>query len=43
MSDSQESLQAAIERAGGAVLLLRNAPIRPHTFPVMPEFTNWRT
>ncbi|MDQ4490816.1 aminomethyl transferase family protein [Sinomonas sp. ASV486] len=38
-----EALQAAIERAGGAVELLRNSPIRPHTFPVAAEFTNWRT
>ncbi len=40
---SSEKLQAAIERAGGAVPLLRNSPIRPHTFPVAAEFSNWRT
>jgi vanillate/3-O-methylgallate O-demethylase len=38
-----ESLETAIERAGDPVELLRNSPIRPHTFPVTPEFTNWRT
>jgi vanillate/3-O-methylgallate O-demethylase len=38
-----ESLQEAIERAGSAVSLLRNSPARPTTFPVTPEFTNWRT
>ena len=31
---SEESLEAAIERAGGAVEFLRNAQARPHTFPV---------
>ncbi|WP_330351297.1 aminomethyl transferase family protein [Streptomyces sp. NBC_00582] len=40
---SQESVEQAIERAGSAVELLRNSPIRPHTFPVRAEFTNWRT
>ncbi|MFD7708507.1 aminomethyl transferase family protein [Streptomyces sp. NPDC059785] len=40
---SQESVEQAIQRAGGAVALLRNSPIRPHTFPVAAEFTNWRT
>ncbi|WP_320783554.1 aminomethyl transferase family protein [Streptomyces sp. CRN 30] len=40
---SQESVEQAIERAGGAVALLRNSPIRPHTFPVAAEFTNWRS
>jgi glycine cleavage system aminomethyltransferase T len=38
-----ESLQDAIDRADGAVALLRNSPIRPHTFPVAAEFTNWRS
>src|SRR3712207_3342545 len=38
-----ESLAAAIARAGNPVDLLRNSQIRPHTFPVRPEFTNWRT
>ncbi|MTD53737.1 aminomethyl transferase family protein [Amycolatopsis pithecellobii] len=40
---SSEKLQTAVERAGGAVPLLRNSPIRPHTFPVAAEFSNWRT
>ena len=38
-----ESLEQAIERAGSAVELLRNATARPYTFPVAPEFTNWRS
>lgn len=38
-----ESLEAAIQRAGGPVELLRNSTVRPHTFPVAPEFTNWRS
>ena len=40
---STESLEQAIQRAGGALPLLRNSQIRPHTFPVAPEFTNWRS
>ena len=40
---SAESLEQGIQRAGGAVPLLRNSPIRPHTFPVAAEFTNWRS
>lgn len=40
---SAESLEAAIRRAGSPVTLLRNSPVRPHTFPVAPEFTNWRS
>jgi glycine cleavage system aminomethyltransferase T len=40
---SQESLEAAIQRVGNPVEFLRNAPARPHTFPVKPEFSNWRT
>lgn len=40
---SAESLAAAIARAGNPVDLLRNSPIRPHTFPVTAEFTNWRS
>jgi vanillate/3-O-methylgallate O-demethylase len=38
-----ESLEAAIQRAGGPLELLRNSTVRPHTFPVAPEFTNWRS
>lgn len=40
---SGESLQAAIERSGNPVEFLRNAQARPHTFPVRPEFSNWRS
>lgn len=38
-----ESLAAAIARAGSPVDLLRNAPTPAHTFPIRPEFTNWRS
>ncbi len=40
---SEQSLQAAIDGGGGAVEFLRNAQARPHTFPVRPEFSNWRS
>jgi vanillate/3-O-methylgallate O-demethylase len=39
---SEESLEAAITRVGSAVEYLRNHPALPHTFPVKPEFSNWR-
>jgi glycine cleavage system aminomethyltransferase T len=42
-SEPSESLADAIRRAGNPVDLLRNSQIRPHTFPVRAEFTNWRT
>ncbi|WP_109529323.1 aminomethyltransferase family protein [Nocardia aurea] len=38
-----ESLEAAVVRAGSPVELLRNSTVRPMTFPVAPEFTNWRS
>ncbi|HVV23955.1 MAG TPA: aminomethyl transferase family protein [Pseudonocardiaceae bacterium] len=38
-----ESLEAAIGRAGSPVALLRHSTVRPMTFPVVPEFTNWRS
>jgi glycine cleavage system aminomethyltransferase T len=38
-----ESLAAALARAGSPVELLRNLAFPPSTFPVQPEFTNWRT
>jgi glycine cleavage system aminomethyltransferase T len=38
-----ESLEAAIQRVGSPVELLRNSTARPMTFPVAPEFTNWRS
>jgi vanillate/3-O-methylgallate O-demethylase len=37
------SLEAAIQRVGSPVELLRQSPVRPHAFPVAPEFTNWRS
>src|SRR3954469_19458888 len=38
-----ESLAAALARAESPVELLRNLSFPPSTFPVKPEFTNWRT
>ncbi|MBC2644705.1 MULTISPECIES: aminomethyl transferase family protein [unclassified Rhodococcus (in: high G+C Gram-positive bacteria)] len=38
-----ESLESAIQRVGSPVELLRNSTYRPMTFPVAPEFTNWRS
>ncbi|MGY1857564.1 aminomethyl transferase family protein [Modestobacter sp. SYSU DS0290] len=40
---SDESVSAAIARVGSPLELLRNRATRAHTFPVAPEFTNWRT
>ena len=40
---STESLEAAIQRAGGAVEFLRNHRARAHTLPVAPEHTNWQS
>lgn len=37
-----ESLAQAIERVGSPVELLRNGQWPPITFPIIPEFTNWR-
>jgi len=37
------TLQDAIERAGGAVRLLRDSPARSHTLPIPAEFTNWQS
>ena len=37
------SLAAALDRAGSPVELLRNLAFPPSTFPVKPEFTNWRS
>lgn len=38
-----ETLQQALDRVGSPVDLLRNAPARPHVFPVTAEFSNWRS
>ncbi|SFT57442.1 Glycine cleavage system T protein (aminomethyltransferase) [Geodermatophilus amargosae] len=40
---SSESLAAALARVGSPVELLRNLAFPPSTFPVRPEFTNWRS
>ncbi|MFI8594445.1 aminomethyl transferase family protein [Microbacterium sp. NPDC078428] len=42
MMTSEESLAEAIARSGSAVELLRNQNWPAFTFPVAPEFTNWR-
>src|ERR1700712_4630327 len=39
---SHETLAQAIERAGSPIELLRNQPWPAITFPIAPEFTNWR-
>ncbi len=40
---STESLEAAITRVGSPVKLLRDARALPYTFPIPPEFSNWRS
>ena len=40
---SSESLATALARVGNPVELLPNLAFPPSTFPVQPEFTNWRT
>jgi vanillate/3-O-methylgallate O-demethylase len=39
---ASETLAAALARTGSPVELLRNLAFPPSTFPVKPEFTNWR-
>jgi glycine cleavage system aminomethyltransferase T len=39
----QESLEAAIQRVGNPVDLLRNSTYPAVEFPIKPEFTNWRS
>ena len=38
-----ESLEAAIQKAGGAIPFLRNHNARAHTLPVVAEHTNWQS
>ncbi|MFW3168930.1 aminomethyl transferase family protein [Geodermatophilus sp. CPCC 206100] len=40
---SSETVSQALARVGSPVELLRNRATRAHTFPVAPEFTNWRS
>lgn len=40
---AQESLEAAIQRVGNPVELLRNSTYPAYEFPVKAEFTNWRS
>ena len=40
---SAKNLQDAIDAAGNPVKMLRNSPLGPYVYPVVPsEFTNWR-
>ncbi len=40
---SQKNLEERLQAAGSAVKLLRESPIGPHVYPVVPlEYTNWR-
>ena len=40
---SQKSLEDALQAVGSPVKLLRESPIGPHVYPVVPlEYTNWR-
>jgi len=38
-----KSLQQAIDEKGNAVAVLRDNAARAYTFPVQPEFSNWRS
>ncbi|OYN94087.1 glycine cleavage system protein T [Enemella evansiae] len=40
---TMDTLKDAIQKAGSPVELLRNKAARAATFPVAPEFTNWRS
>ena len=40
---AEQNLEAALQKAGNPVDMLRNSQIGPYAFPVVPsEFTNWR-
>jgi vanillate/3-O-methylgallate O-demethylase len=41
-TDAPGTLDERIERAGGPVQMLRNAPVGAYPFPIKAEFTNWR-
>jgi LuxR family transcriptional regulator, maltose regulon positive regulatory protein len=41
-TDAPRTLDERIERAGGPVQMLRNAPVGAYPFPIKAEFTNWR-
>src|ERR1700691_5767174 len=41
-TDGPKTLDERIERAGGPVQMLRNAPVGAYPFPIKAEFTNWR-
>jgi glycine cleavage system aminomethyltransferase T len=40
---SSESLEAAIQRVGNPVQVLRNSQYPAFEFPITPEFSNWRS
>ncbi len=39
---SRESLQQKMDRAGGALAMMRTSQVGPYAFPIPAEFTNWR-
>jgi vanillate/3-O-methylgallate O-demethylase len=41
-TDAPRTLDERIQRAGGPVQMLRNAPVGAYPFPIRAEFTNWR-
>ncbi|MEH3077069.1 MAG: hypothetical protein PGN11_10385 [Quadrisphaera sp.] len=41
--ETSETVEAALARTGSPVHLLRDLQSRATTFPVQPEFTNWRS
>ncbi|HEX4433320.1 MAG TPA: hypothetical protein VH012_00725, partial [Acidimicrobiales bacterium] len=41
-TNAPRTLDERIERAGGPVQMLRNAPVGAYPFPIRAEFTNWR-
>jgi len=41
-TDAPRTLDERIERAGGPVQMLRDAPVGAYPFPIRAEFTNWR-
>src|SRR6185437_9250325 len=42
METRMGSLEDKLKASGGAVRMLRSAPLGPYVFPVPPEFSNWR-
>ncbi len=42
LTTTQQSLQDAIDEAGGAIPLMRSSTTGAYPFPIPPEFTSWR-